>query len=169
MPLLDGLTRLAKPEVQTLNRLRAFLSHSALALGEAGLIALVVVVLVAGTALAGKGGAAKHTGGSGTIALVMVEDQNTNGAPNWNDTVTFTVTTTSTDRPFVSVDCYQNGAWVYTASAGFFPDYPWPATFSLSSGSWPGGAASCNARLYSTSSGGTRTYTLATMTFAVGG
>lgn len=150
-----------------MRRLRAIVSHAALALGEAGLLAVLVVAVAAGTALAAKGGGGKPSSGGGTLALVMVDDANSNAAANWNDTVTFTVTAT-TDRPFVSVNCYQNGAWVYTASAGFFADYPWPATYTLSGGSWPSGGASCTARLYSTSSGGSRTTTLATMSFAVG-
>jgi hypothetical protein len=159
----------AQPEVQTLNRLRALLSQGARALGQAGLVALIVVVVVAGTALAAKGGnSSRHSGGTGTLALVMVEDANADGAPNWNDRVTFAVTA-SADRPYVSVDCSQAGAWVYTSSAGFFPEYPWPANFTLGSSWWTSGAASCTARLYYANNGGTRTTTLATMTFAVGG
>jgi hypothetical protein len=155
-----------------LNRLRALFSNGALALGQAGLVALVVVVLVAGTALAAKGGngnghAGKNTGGSGSLALAMAYDQNADGAPNWDDKVTFNVSTTSTDKPWVNLNCYQNGAWVYTATVGFFPAYPWAQTFTLASTMWAGGAGSCTATLYMVTSNG-RQSTLATLGFDVG-
>lgn len=80
--------------------------------------------------------------------------------------VTFAVTTSATASPFVSLNCYQNGVWVYTASAGFFAAYPWSQKFTLSSTAWMSGAADCTARLYSTKTG-TRTTTLATANFHV--
>src|SRR5215210_1993561 len=121
---------------------------------EAGLITALTFGLIAGTAFAGKGGGGGHksSGGSGSLALVMVVDSNGDGLPNWNDTVTFSLTTTS-DRPYVSVNCYQGTSWVYSASAGFFPDYPWSRNFILAASSWSGGAADCTAKLYTTTDG----------------
>ncbi|MBI2777059.1 MAG: hypothetical protein HYX57_07325 [Chloroflexi bacterium] len=151
-----------------MRKLRAFTSHTALAFAEAGLIALLIVGLVAGTALAAKGGGGGGKGGGGgSLALVMVADANGNGAPNWRDTITFNVSTTATASPFVSVNCYQGSTWVLTASAGFFASYPWTKNTTLSSSAWTGGSASCTARLYSTKDG-TRTTTLATLNFSVG-
>jgi len=80
--------------------------------------------------------------------------------------VTFNVTTSATASPFVSLNCYQGGVWVYTASAGFFAAYPWSQVFTLASTSWMSGAADCTALLYSTKDG-TRTTTLATTSFHV--
>ena len=150
-------------------RIRSRSSHALQALAEGSLIALLIVGLMAGTALAGgKGGGGKPpSGGSGgSLSVAMVADANGNGAPNHADTITFNVTT-SAASPFVSVNCYQGAAYVYAASVGFFPAYPWEKTFVLSASSWTGGAADCTARLY-TSRDGTRTTTLATLAFAVG-
>jgi hypothetical protein len=139
-----------------LNRARTIRSHTALALGQAGLIALLVVGLAVGSALAAKGGNGgghgKPSGGSGTssgsLALVMLADANGNGTPNWNDTITFNVTSTSSS-PYVSVRCYQGGTLVYAADAGFYADYPWPGArnMPLYSPSWTGGAADCTTTL----------------------
>ena len=110
----------------------------------------------------GKGGGGT-TGGSGSLSLVMVTDANSNGLPNRGDKITFSLTT-SASAPFVSVNCYQGSSLVYAASVGYFPSYPWEQTFILASSSWSSGAASCTAKLY-TSSDGIRTTTLATMNF----
>jgi hypothetical protein len=136
-------------------RIRSVLKHSAQALAEGSLIALLVVGLMAGSVFAapggGKGGGKGKPGGgstTGSLTLVMVADANANGLPNWNDTITFTVNSTST-YPYVSVRCYQSGTLVYGADAGFYDSYPWPGArnMPLSSPSWTGGAADCNATL----------------------
>jgi len=151
-----------------MQRLRASVSHTALALAEASLIALLVVGLVAGSALAapggkggGKGKPGGGTNGSGSLTLAMVVDQNGNGSPNWNDTITFSVTTTATQYPYVTLKCYQAGVLVYSAWAGFYPSYPWPGSqlMPLWSSLWTGGSASCTAVLNDT---------LATLTFTAG-
>jgi hypothetical protein len=149
-------------------RIRSVLGHALQAIAEGSLIAMLIVGLMAGSTFAGKGSGGKPgSGGSGgSLAVVMVADANGNGAPNHADTITFNVTT-SADRPFVSVNCYQGSAWVYAASVGYFADYPWSKDFILSASSWTGGAADCTARLY-TSKDGIRTTTLATLSFAVG-
>ena len=142
---------------------------------RAALVATLAVGLMAGSVFAarpagGGGGKGKPGGGAGTgggsLALVMVADANSNGTPNHGDTITFTVTTTATS-PFVSVNCYQGSTWVYSASVGFFAAYPWSKTFILSATSWPSGAATCTARLY-TSVDGSSSTTLSTMSFAAG-
>jgi hypothetical protein len=136
-------------------RIRRITSHSLQAIAEAALIAMLVVGLMAGTAFAGKpatgtGGHGKPgSGGStGTLTLVMVADTNGNGAANWGDTITFSVTSSSA-TPTVSVRCSQNGTLVYAADAGFYPSYPWPGAqnMPLYSPSWTGGAASCTTTL----------------------
>ena len=134
--------------------LKRFTTHTLMALAEASLIALLVVGLIAGTAFAGRGqggggGGKPPRGGGGTtgnVALVMVEDLNGNGSPNWGDTITFNITTTAAN-PYLSLRCYQGGTLVLGADAGFYPDYPWQGArnMPLFSPSWTGGAASCSA------------------------
>ncbi|HET9287995.1 MAG TPA: hypothetical protein VFO26_10580 [Gaiella sp.] len=81
--------------------------------------------------------------------------------------MTFTVSTTATDRPYVSLNCYQNGVWVYSDSAGFFPDYPWSQNFTLATlSTWTSGTGDCTATLYTTKDG-RRSTTLATLGFHV--
>lgn len=158
--------RTPKPKQRSVAR-RA-LTHSTQVMLEASLVALLVVGLVAGTAFAakgGKGGGGK-TGTSGTLAVVMVADQNGDGAPNWNDQVTFDVYTTATEKPWVKLNCYQSGTWVYTATHGFFEAYPWAPNFTLASGAWTSGAGDCTATLYMVTSNG-RSKTLATLSFHV--
>jgi hypothetical protein len=111
------------------------------------------------------GTAGGGTSGSSSLSLVLLNS--TDGLPHWGQNVTFNVSTTATNEPYVSLECWQNGTVVYGASAGFFPGYPWPGSqiFPLSSPSWTGGGASCAAKLYYVS--GKRTITLNTLNFQV--
>jgi len=149
---------------------------------SAGRIALIAASLVLAlalvpVALAGKpgGGGGKGGGkggggttGGGSLSLVMVSDQNSNGLPNWGDSVTFNISTTATSEPNVDLTCTQNGVVVYGATTGFYASYPWPWTQVMKLGSqmWTGGAASCVARLYYFS--GTGTTSLASISFTAG-
>jgi hypothetical protein len=115
----------------------------------AAAVLVVSLALVPG-ALAGKpgsGGGGGGTTGGGTIALVMVNDANGNGAPNYGDTVTFAVSTTATTMPYVTVNCYQGGTLVYQASNGIFA-ISLNQNFVLGqTAAWQGGAATCTAYL----------------------
>lgn len=93
--------------------------------------------------------ASNKTGGSSSLNLVLVSDENANGIANYKDTVTFNVITTQTDYPYVSLLCYQNNTLVYSAAAGFYDSYPWPGSrnMPLYSSRWVGGAADCTATL----------------------
>ena len=136
-------------------------------------VAVLALATVAAPAVAARGG--NGNGGSGgkgktsgsSLTLVLVTDANGDGQPNWGDRVTFEVTTTRTDRPFVRVNCYQSGVHVYWASAGFFEGYSWPWTrnFTLASTYWTEGAADCTATLYWTD--GRRSRDLASLSFQV--
>jgi hypothetical protein len=119
---------------------RAFLRGTA--------IAILALSLAAGTALAGKPSGGGSTT-SGSVALVMVVDAAGDGAPNWADSVTYTVTS-SVAQPYVSTTCTQAGTLVLSTSAGFYPGYSWPSaqTVSLRSDRWTAGAADCTAKLY---------------------
>jgi len=132
---------------------------------------IVAAIVVAGLTgiIAGPASAAKGSGStssSSTLSLVVLNSSD--GLPHWNGQVTFNVSTTATDQPFVQLDCYQGTAHVYWASAGFFDSYPWQwaRDFTLRSDYWTGGAASCTAKLYYVTSNG-RSRTLATLGFDV--
>ena len=160
----------------------AAMRHSAIAVAEALIVAAIVAALLlalapvyqpadflAGTesAQAAKGGNAARGGGGngGSLSLVMVEDTNGNGAPNHAETVTFDLSTTA-DKPYVNVRCYQGTAFVYDGWAGFYAGAWFGQTFTLSSNYWTGGAADCTARLVTWSKNG-REQTLATLGFVV--
>lgn len=107
-----------------------------------------------------------HGGGgssSSSVALILLDS--TDGFAHSGQHVTFSLATTATS-PFVSLNCYQTGVWVSTASAGFFAAYPWSQDFTLASTMWTGGDADCTALLYS-SKDGTKITTLATLSFHV--
>jgi hypothetical protein len=111
-----------------LDRLRASTSHVALALAEAGLIAMLAVGLIAGTAFAAKGG---HSGNS-TSSSFIVND----GA--------FAATTLAHGGTgtWAHAKCYQDGTLVYEQYLRYATD----GTATLTLGPtpmWASGAASC--------------------------
>ena len=142
--------------------------------GARKLMTAFVLTLALATVLAGPTFAAKRPSGGGTttssgsIAYAMVTDVNGNGAPNWGDSLTWTISQSSTTEPHVDLICSQNGVVVLSASTGFYASYPWPwtQTMTLRSTAWSGGAASCVGQLYYFS--GTKTVVLATQSFTAG-
>jgi hypothetical protein len=141
------------PETQEVSqmRMRSVLRHSTQAVVEGALISLLAVGLMAGTAFAAKGSGG-HTkpgsgGTAGSIAVVMISDANSNGAPNWNDRITYDVSKVGVSNPFITTKCYQNGVNVLTIYAGYYAGYMWPGaqTFNLSEQNWTSGAATCTA------------------------
>ena len=133
---------------------------------SAVLILSVLMLVVPATAQAAARGKTSGTTAPASLQLVMVYDANGNGAPNYGDTVTFNVTQSSTDKPYVTVNCSQNGAWVSAQTNGMYASYTWGQNFTMGSSSWTSGAADCNADLHYTSSRG-KTVSLATLTFSV--
>jgi hypothetical protein len=128
-------------------------------------IAVIALVFAsAPSALAGKSGGRGGASSTSSISLVLLNSNDR--LPHWGQDVTFNVSTTATDRPFVTLNCYVSGAWVYSANVGFFPDYPWAQKFTLSNGWWTSGPADCTAILYMTKDG-TKSTTLATLSFHV--
>jgi hypothetical protein len=132
-------------------RMKSVLTHSAQALAEGSLIALLVVGLMAGTVFAAPGGGKGKPGGGGSggsLAVVVVTDLNGNGAPNWSDQVRFDVST-SNAYPVVSLTCSQGGVLVYSDSRPYYWPNLWddPGVFTLSSLAWSSGAADCRADL----------------------
>lgn len=125
-----------------------FISHSFLAVLEGLLVATLVIGLIAGSALAAKGGGhTARTKDAGTVSLVLMDS--TDGVAHHDQRITFDVATTATDRPFVGLRCWQGENWVYDGYVGYFPDYLWDPWFVLDSNYWADGtAASCTARLF---------------------
>jgi hypothetical protein len=134
-------------------------------------VAVVMVTLLGASspALAAKGGGKPPPSGGSSSSLRLVLLDSTDGLPHYGQRITFSVSTTATTRPFVRLNCYQNGVWLVAGSIGLFPDYPWSQEFILSSGGstggWSSGAADCDATLYSNDS--KRSTDLARITFYV--
>jgi hypothetical protein len=125
--------------------------------------ALAATLALAPTALA-KG--APSSGGSGS-SISLVNESSPGNPASYGQMVTFNVSTSATATPWVKLNCYQGGTWVYTSSAGFYSSYPWGQDFILSGPSWSGGAASCVATLYTGSKSG-KEVDLASTPFDVG-
>lgn len=107
--------------------------------------ALVLSLALVPAAFAGKGSKPSGSSASSISAPVMVVDNNADGLPNWDDTVTFNVSTTATTQPYVHLVCSGNGV-SYDSWRGYFAgslDTNW--NFVLASGGWTGGPASCTA------------------------
>jgi hypothetical protein len=123
---------------------------------------VVGVAILAGTAFAAKP--------SSTLGLVVLPPEGISAAatsqPSHGDEITFDVSTNQTDRPFVSVRCYQGGTFVYDGWHGFFASYASDPIYTLASTYWTSGAADCTARLVYFASNG-RERTLASMDFHV--
>lgn len=128
--------------------------------------AFVIALALVPTGLAGKGGGGKPGGAAPTGSFSLVLVNSSDGVPHWGQQVTFNVTSSAT-YTFVDLDCYQAGTRVYHSGVGFYAGWPWSKNFTLSSGAWSGGAADCNARLYSSKADGSNQRTLATMSFHV--
>ena len=119
------------------------------------LIASVAVLSLAAapSALAAKGtSGGTHTGGGGgtsaTSSISLVVLNSPDGLPHWGGEVTFNISTTATDQPFVNLLCYQNGVLVAEGWKGYFAEAresSW--VFVLASGAWKSGAADCTAWL----------------------
>jgi len=153
--------------------MRSVFSHTAQAVAESALIALLVVGLAAGTTFAGKGGGGGKPGGGGTTSgstltgPVMVLDQNSNGSSNYMDDITFNVSTSATAVPTVGLRCYQGTNFVMDGYVGYYSSYLFNRWFTLGSGYWDAAlSATCTARLFYNDNRG-REQVLKTMTFTV--
>jgi hypothetical protein len=141
---------------------------------KAGRLLLGVWVVILVTSWSGINSlvpvASKHParGGNGSTSnLSLVLLNSTDGLPHYGQQVTFTVSTTATTEPHVSLLCSQNGVVVYRNDAGYYASYPWPwnQTMTLSAYAWTSGGASCAAVLYYFS--GAKTVNAFTLNFQV--
>jgi hypothetical protein len=134
-------------------------------------LAAMFILAVVPAAFAGKGGnggnganGGKPSDGSSSLSLVLM-DGATQAAHHGR--VTFDVSTTATDRPFVGLRCWQGTNWVLDGYVGYFPGAMGDPWFTLSSPYWADGVeASCTARLFSYDRRGNQNV-LTTMTFPV--
>lgn len=103
----------------------------------AGLLALSPVVDAA------KGGNGGGGGGGTTISI-----DGWNPHVPYGEQVTFSVSTTRTDRPWVNARCYQDGGSVYGQWHGLFDGYGFEPVFTMGpTPSWSGGDAECVAEV----------------------
>ena len=114
--------------------------------------AIALSLALVPAALAGKsGGGGGGKGGSftGSFRMVMVSDANGDGLPNWNDQITFSVSSNAA-MPMVNVTCYQGTTQVDNQNVGFYAGWPWSQVYTLSHWYyWPtDSAADCTATLY---------------------
>lgn len=87
--------------------------------------------------------------------------------PSFGDVVTFAVSTSKTDKPWLDVKCFQGGTLVYEQIVGEFPSYPEPHSFTLGpTRMWTGGAADGTAELVKRDQDGRR-HVLAKVKFEV--
>jgi hypothetical protein len=143
----------------------SFAARCALAAAGIALLAGATTVDAAKTTNGSGGG--KHTSGgtyTGSFSLVLLNSSD--GLPHWGQQVTFNATSNA-PYYFVELDCSQNGTVVFQQSAGFYPGYPWSQVYTLKSAAWTGGAASCNATLYSANSDGSNRQNMSAMAFQV--
>ena len=109
---------------------------------------LLAVLVLAGAAFAGNGGSTKS---SSSISPPIVVPSSSltalaTGGPHYGDAITFDVSTTATDMPFVNLVCYQGDALALNSWDAYFGPLS-GQTFVLGSGMWAGGAADCRAYL----------------------
>jgi hypothetical protein len=114
----------------------------------------------------GGGGKVSYTGSFVGTNPVMVTDNNSDGMPNYGDTITFKVTSTA-GYPMVRLLCTSGGVTVDDQNVGFYPGWVWSQNYQLSHWYyWPSdSAADCTANLYYQGAKGN--VNLATMTFHV--
>jgi len=119
--------------------------HTVQAVLEGLLIAAMAIALIAGTAFAARGGNHATKNGSGTIAVVYMDGAT---EATFGSRVTFAISTTATDYPFVHLRCYQAGLLVLDGWQGFFPTALGNEWFYLGpTPAWSSGSASCTADL----------------------
>jgi len=132
-------------------------------------VALTSAVVCATPTFASRGGGGGGSKGnstsySGTFSLVLLNSAD--GLPHYGQQMTFNVSSNA-PYPFVQIDCYQNGAWIYDQTVGYFAGWIGFKYFTLQSSAWTGGGASCNAVLFTQNSDGSHRQDLSSTSFQV--
>jgi len=145
MSFWDGTRWVPDKAAAPPSRVRAAASHSLMAIAEGGMIAALVVGLMAGTAFAGRGGG---TAATPWISLATVDGSRMSASvqPSLGSAVTFDAGyPKSTKNPWVSLMCYQDGTLVYGEGGKVGHEF----VLGGASSDWlrAGGAASCHAEL----------------------
>ena len=115
-------------------------------------VCVVALLVLVPAAMAAKGGGRGGGGGnagttSSSLGLVLLDSAD--GQAHHGQRVSFEVSTTATDRPFVGLRCWQGANWVYDGYVGFFPTYIGDPWLTLANMYWdPALDASCTARLF---------------------
>ena len=122
----------------------------------------LVAVIAGPVAAAGKGGSSITLVRLGGAGARLTDD------PVFGEQVTFDVSTSRTDFPWVQNLCWQDGRLVYEQWHGLWSGYYRDPIFTLGpTPSWDGGAATCEGRLVRQANGGAM-QTLAKTTYQVG-
>jgi hypothetical protein len=111
----------------------------------AAVVALCMALAPRALAAPGGGGGKPSKGGAGTISLVLLDS--TDGLAHYGQHVTFNISTSATDQPYVHLVCKQNGTMVAEGWAGYFDGALGGRDFTLSSPAWTGGDADCTGYL----------------------
>jgi len=128
---------------------------------------IVLTLVLVSLVLTAPGLAArKPTSSVSLVVLSATQALTASATATHGNEVTFDVTTDA-DRPYVKLNCYQGGSWVYADAKGFWAGYAEGQNFTLAAASWPGGAADCTATLGSLNADGTRFRELASTSFHV--
>jgi hypothetical protein len=104
---------------------------------------------------------------TGSLSLVMASETTELGVPNWNEKVKFNLST-NIDRPYVTLECSQNGTVVAKGTESYASGTLDDGVFGLYSSNWSSGSADCTAKLqYYIPKGKTNYVTVASTTFYV--
>src|SRR5262245_50515094 len=100
------------------------------------IVMLSLSLALAPTAFAGKSGGGGKGGGktspyTGTFSKVMLSDANSDGLPNWNDQLTFSVSSNA-PMPMVNLSCKQGTTQVANQNVGFYSGWMWSQVYTLS-------------------------------------
>ena len=157
--------------------IRSFARHVVGITFQALILAAIVAALAFGAvlvtgapggstdALAAKGGNRAPSDG-GTMNLVLVSDPDGNGTTDHGDVITFTGSTTATNKPMVGVRCWQGATMVLDGYVALFDTWL-SKEITLNSSSWNSTAdAACFARMFYYDNR-SRERVLATMNFTV--
>jgi hypothetical protein len=131
-------------------RIRSVLSHSAQAVAEGALIALLVVGLMVGTAFAAKGG---HGGGASGATGGYSVTVTPGGPYTFGEEISVTTNAPvypNNTGPWIELKCYQGTVLVMSDShAGFSAGwyYNWPFYLGPTQ-YWASGAADCTVRVW---------------------